>query len=536
MYTKYEIKIFVAILFALGSLAANSQPVEWKVADGGNGHFYEVVAAPEITWAAARDAAWAATPPASVPEFTGHLVTITSQVETVFLVDNFNTNNRYWLGGIQNPNTGGANDNWQWITGEIWDYTNWKPGEPNDSGGNEDALAFHDSGTEGDWNDAPAGHTGYGDGGYIIEYEDPNVSEVVSGLNAPIFNQANVPGSPNPLTAGYQEALASGTVTISCCRVLDTREGVGKGKGKGNSGFNATNFDIGVALDDIGTNPTCVDMPVVPLNTAVLTREHRGTLRSRGVPDNTATGNGPNDLREHDLGVCVIEANVISKGVVFSVEEARNVLGYSVDCEEEDVDHRPFTGGVTISVADLEVDAPDVTRWSAECDGSRSAKRYSDNVMVVNLRHESSQKKTKPYLTHLVNNVQKSIHNVRLEGCVDNSNGFLDDLKSLVQEAKKKSGKKKQSDHEDAIVALDDATMRALLIDPYDDMYGDPYAPGGPGSECPGNPKGLFVGRLMALKFAFCSELLQGGPDENAKAPGACAIDPDILDALPPLP
>ena len=89
-------------------------------------------------------------------------------------------------------------------------------------------------------------------------------------------------------------------------------------------------------------------------------------------------------------------------------------------------------------------------------------------------------------------------------------------IPAVVQDAKDEFGKK--GDPQAAVDALDDATRLALLITgsaplPTANM-GDPYG------MCPGNPKGLFVGRAMSLKFAVCSELKQSGPGETAKSNG----------------
>src|SRR5579859_1726942 len=106
---------FVAALCVLtGSLGAT--PVVWSPADGGNGHAFEVIAAPNgISWDDARSAAQA---------MGGDLASITSAAENDFvfsLVDNetywwqFNSSQAigpwiggYWTGG-SGPTTG-----WNW--------------------------------------------------------------------------------------------------------------------------------------------------------------------------------------------------------------------------------------------------------------------------------------------------------------------------------------------------------------------------------------------------------------------------------------
>lgn len=109
---------------------------EWKVADGGNGHFYRVVSAPAaITWTEANRRAVAA---------GGHLVTITSKTENDFvfaLLDHEKYWNRMgdgpwmmgpWIGGVQAKGAREPDGGWQWVTGERFAFTNWIPGDPND--------------------------------------------------------------------------------------------------------------------------------------------------------------------------------------------------------------------------------------------------------------------------------------------------------------------------------------------------------------------------------------------------------------------
>ncbi|GAB4040008.1 MAG: hypothetical protein Fur0014_10170 [Rubrivivax sp.] len=170
--------MLAAALAAFGGAAAVAAPVQWTIASGGNGHWYEAVAASSITWEQAKAAAEAA---------GGHLATITSAGENSFiaaLVPDYGTTGEspYWLGGFQVGGDPPANAGWQWVTGEAWGYTNWASGEPNNTG-NEDVLAFAFFAGGDTWNDAPAGYTGYGQfGGYVIEYVPEPGSLALAGL------------------------------------------------------------------------------------------------------------------------------------------------------------------------------------------------------------------------------------------------------------------------------------------------------------------------------------------------------------------
>jgi hypothetical protein len=366
-------------------------------------------------------------------------------------------------------------------------------------------------------------------GAYAIAIVTVQVSaseaSVEVGIDQLIFNQAlnPSPDANNPMTAAYQQVLDDGKVTISCCRVLDTREGAGK---KGS--YNAAVFDLGRAVADTVTNPGCAGMPAIPANKAKLRPWQRGVPLSQGIVD--PGDPPPADVREHDLGVCLIEANVPSRGVVFSAEEAKNVLGYRLNGAVETIRYRPFTGGVSIDP--VEVDKAFVTPWTAEWDESRSGKRFSDNVMVVNLWHEWSLLPSVPYLVQLASSLDASIRQVKAEGCVENNDGFLNRMQLQVKRARLNMVLAilpwlRASAGQAAVDHLNDATRQAMLMNTVPGY--DPYG------LCPGNPEGLFVGRMMSLKFATCSELVH--PFSSASSlDGACMIEEDILCELPALP
>jgi hypothetical protein len=131
---------------ALGALAvtqialvsgasAQSSAVQWRVDDGGNGHWYELVISGPLTWTDAR---------ASCEQRGGHLVTPTSPSENALVtqlgnradhptawVNDFGGNaGGPWLGGFQ-PVDAPVAQPWAWVTGEPWNWAGWAPGEPN---------------------------------------------------------------------------------------------------------------------------------------------------------------------------------------------------------------------------------------------------------------------------------------------------------------------------------------------------------------------------------------------------------------------
>ncbi len=81
-----------------------------------NNHYYKVYSG-RYTWTEAKT---------KCEEMGGYLATITSLEEQTF-IESIN-NQRKWIGGYRDDDY-----NWYWVTGEVWDYTNWASGEPNNS-------------------------------------------------------------------------------------------------------------------------------------------------------------------------------------------------------------------------------------------------------------------------------------------------------------------------------------------------------------------------------------------------------------------
>ncbi|MEM4407102.1 MAG: CARDB domain-containing protein, partial [Candidatus Methanomethylicaceae archaeon] len=101
---------------------------------------------------------------------SGHLATITSIEESLFITNTFGSSiNGAWLGGYQSEGSVEPGGGWSWVTGEPFIFTNWGSGEPNNSGGYEHYLQFRsDSDTEGKlWNDLPYWSSNY----YLVEYD-----------------------------------------------------------------------------------------------------------------------------------------------------------------------------------------------------------------------------------------------------------------------------------------------------------------------------------------------------------------------------
>lgn len=99
----------------------------------------------------------------------GHLATITSHREQIFInkmILNYGAKNYYWLGASKDNF-----ENWHWLTGEYFYYTNWNVGEPNNEGGDEKYLMIYKSNLM--WNDVnyKAEYYGNYNFGFICEWE-----------------------------------------------------------------------------------------------------------------------------------------------------------------------------------------------------------------------------------------------------------------------------------------------------------------------------------------------------------------------------
>jgi len=175
-------------LFLSCSCIVLGDPIQWTIASGGNGHYYDVVSAPNgITWSAASAAATA---------MGGYLATITSDAENNFVFslaedpayDVIAPTNPLraigpWLGAYR---TGSGPSDFAWVTGELFSYTNWASGEPSNSGGDENNIDYIGKCSSTPcsiaptWNDYSSTTPFYGGQlpvGYVVEFNTDPVPE-----------------------------------------------------------------------------------------------------------------------------------------------------------------------------------------------------------------------------------------------------------------------------------------------------------------------------------------------------------------------
>ncbi|MFM1804427.1 MAG: Leukotoxin [Planctomycetota bacterium] len=103
---------------ALSAGASAQDAVQWRVEDGGNGHWYGIRSKPisDMTWQQMHEAA---------TELGGHLITIASASEDGFAFNYFVSLQRDMMGGPLGLFRSPAGT-WQWVTGEALTYTNWR--------------------------------------------------------------------------------------------------------------------------------------------------------------------------------------------------------------------------------------------------------------------------------------------------------------------------------------------------------------------------------------------------------------------------
>ena len=102
-------------------------PVQWPIADGGNGHWYQLVFEGHPSWTQAKLLA---------EQRGGYLATLTSQGENDLAARLSRGLSAMLLGGFQDhasPKYSEPAGGWRWITDEPWNFSNWGAGEPNNA-------------------------------------------------------------------------------------------------------------------------------------------------------------------------------------------------------------------------------------------------------------------------------------------------------------------------------------------------------------------------------------------------------------------
>ena len=158
--------LFASVLVAGAAAAQSTQAVEWKVSEGGNGHWYQVRTrnTPIDYWALEQQIE---------SQLRGHLATIQDAEEDNFVWSTFQPGWAY-LGGYQDTLAADYSEpagGWRWVTGEPFSVTPvpWADREPNNGRtigvNSENFLGYHGPCC---WNDA--GNPDLASPGYVWSY------------------------------------------------------------------------------------------------------------------------------------------------------------------------------------------------------------------------------------------------------------------------------------------------------------------------------------------------------------------------------
>ncbi len=150
----------------LASTAAAQDAVQWRVDDGGNGHWYAVRDTDrQLAFSTAMDLA---------ASMGGHLATIHSLEEAMHVYSVASDGSLYrhpvvgpWIGASL------EDGEWTWITGEPWDFQYWYASNPDSPPLEDRACLTNYPGTEGQWNDLPQNGGYSGDlitSSYVMEW------------------------------------------------------------------------------------------------------------------------------------------------------------------------------------------------------------------------------------------------------------------------------------------------------------------------------------------------------------------------------
>ena len=173
-------RIVTGVVFVCSTQSVQAVPINGQIFEY-SGHFYSWIA-DQTTWPNANAAAQAFVVVHNANTLQDwYLATITSQAENDFLAQTVLGLPTSFVGsiGAQRAWIGLFNENgainFQWVTGESTSYTNWFPGEPNNSTGTVGTLGRF---SNGQWNDEfdTATNGGFGLLARLIEHNGPTAA------------------------------------------------------------------------------------------------------------------------------------------------------------------------------------------------------------------------------------------------------------------------------------------------------------------------------------------------------------------------
>lgn len=150
---------------------ATATPVQWKAADGGNDHFYEIVVNDSSNWSEMLNGIFFKDAAAEANAMGGHLATPSLSGEASFIYDSLvapaekDKEQRYWLGAYCSA----PGQSYQWITGDT--VTTWGGYTKIDGAGGEVPHGIVQGGGSGAaLQDLPLSRPA---NGFIVEFDPP---------------------------------------------------------------------------------------------------------------------------------------------------------------------------------------------------------------------------------------------------------------------------------------------------------------------------------------------------------------------------
>ena len=181
---------WIAVIVCSGSSLAHGQVADEPQLWNGNGHYYQFVQTPGISWIDANtDAESRTITDAEGNALQGHLLTLLTPAESSFINGLLasRTGQGVWIGGFQSRGATAPDEDWEWVNGDgripapldpqAAGYRQWAMGEPNETIPvsnilyQEDFLALWMGAWYSEGFSATPSLDGYVIDGYVVEYD-----------------------------------------------------------------------------------------------------------------------------------------------------------------------------------------------------------------------------------------------------------------------------------------------------------------------------------------------------------------------------
>ena len=382
---------------------------QWKSEDGGNDHWYWLTPF-QFTWLNAD---------AFSNSIGGHLATSTSQEENEFLTS--------LLAGRTDTAHIGLTDqvsegNFQWVTGESIDYTNWGNNQPDNFRGIEDFVELRSDGT---WNDFLPSRTQR----LLIEFpSEPDLNQIRSMLGDSVFedNQVGFVGEDGTPIGNQGRGIdvwdSANVVIANSTIVRNGQHGVNIDDSQSilvEQSTIAHNANDGFSILGDATTAT------IRTNSIFSNGEEGIDLQGDGFTQNDAddTDEGPNGLQNFPvLGVVDIDNVRMIRGTLHSMAESE----YSIDIfgsnalSRDEAEGDVFLQNVTVTtnaigLATFSIEAPSgfrfVTSTATNANGATSEISQAVDLEPVEYNGDLAENNAELWGTFAIDTDEHSITN-----------------------------------------------------------------------------------------------------------------------------